>query len=559
MPQVPRLIGSLDRDPQSVTYGCLDRRHWAWKFADFPLTMAQAGVYPMALAWAHEMPGNTYHQNARFLTWIEAAIRYTLRRQHRNGSFDSVGPWTQDHGVTLAMVYILAEAIALVRSGVSDALVEDVQDAVRGACRFALESSEDYAFINNHQALFALAFQNACSLTGDRRYARSAEELITEITSRQSEDGWYSEYGGPDAGYESLGIFYLAMYWRRHGGEQLLSSLRRAVEFYSYCMHPDGSVGGAYGSRQTSLYFPAGFEVLRREIPLAGSIAEFMSSRIGLRNVVTPETTDPENLSVITYTYFESCLAAGESGDEGNLPCISLRGVRHFPDSGLTCVGTDRYYAVANARKSGICRVFERAGSAVAYEDAGYFLSVKGVRFSSQYPADVAFESCDGGWSLTSTGVVTEVNAEQITPVKFLALRVLNLTAFRSRRLGALVRRLVIRRLITARRRGPVRIRRSFAFAADQIRVEDSLQMARRTPIDELQLTRDSLAMHMGSSKYFHSSQLREIQMPELAAAIRSLASVGEAKLAFVISFEDADTHQLRATTATNPSMTSSR
>src|SRR4030095_15108697 len=229
-----------------------------------------------ALLWHHQFRDNPYYGNPQCLGWIEAAIESTIGRQHQNGSFDSVAPYTQDHGVTLAIAYALTETLRLMGDHVSAGLRESVEKTVKRSCDFALRSSEDYAFITNHQALFALALFNAHELLDETEYRRRAEDIVELILTRQSPDGWYLEYEGPDPGYESLGIFYLAQCWKLTGSSRLLNSLRRSVEFFAHCVHPDGSVGGVYGRRHTSLYYPGGFEILASQIPLAASVAYLM-------------------------------------------------------------------------------------------------------------------------------------------------------------------------------------------------------------------------------------------------------------------------------------------
>ena len=50
--------------------------------------------------------------------------------------------------------------------------------------------------------------------------------------------------------------------------------LRPAVEFAWHFMHPDGSYGGEYGSRNTYHFYPHGFEVMAAHEPKAGQIAD---------------------------------------------------------------------------------------------------------------------------------------------------------------------------------------------------------------------------------------------------------------------------------------------
>ncbi|MGH9816146.1 MAG: hypothetical protein ACRD6I_08725, partial [Candidatus Acidiferrales bacterium] len=372
--QVPRLLSLLDREGASASAGSFDREHWGWKFRDFPMTMLQTAVYPLALLWRQAVPGNEYHRNARVLEWIGRAMRATFARQHANGAFDSVAPFSQDHGVTLAVMHHLCETARVLGSDLPSGLHQQLRDATQRACRFAERSREDYAFISNHQALFALAWLSAGELLADGRCLRQARGVVDRILSRQSSDGWYPEYGGPDPGYESLGISYLAKYWQRTGDADVLESLKRSVQFLSYCVHPDGGIGGVYGSRHTSLYFPAGFEVLASEIPLAAAIARFVGERLAAGNVVTPATTDTHNLVPLLTSYLEAALAQGEHSEPPPLPCEEMQGVKQFPDSGITVGGTRAYYAVVNAKKGGVCRIFDRRTGTLAYEDAGYLI-----------------------------------------------------------------------------------------------------------------------------------------------------------------------------------------
>jgi hypothetical protein len=520
--QMPRLLGCLDREQHSISYGSFDRTHWGWKFCDFPVMMAQIAAYPLALLWRYPFPGNSYHQNQQVLAWIHGAVEYVCRQQHRNGSFDSVGPFTQDHGNSLFMTYLMTEVQRLLGTALAPDLERAIPRATIAACDFALRSDEDYAFISNHQALYAVAFHNAAQLTGEERFERRARLNIERIIRKQSSEGWYEEYGGADPGYESLGIFYLATYWRRTRDPQVLESLRRSVEFLSHFVHPDGSVGGVYGSRHTSVYMPGGFELLAAEIPAAAAVARFLQKRLSRGNVLTPATCDPQNLGVLAYTYLEGCFAPPQETAAAALPCESLDGVRRFPQSGLTLVGTRCYYAVVNTSKGGVCRIFDKQRERVAYEDAGYVARAAGRRYTSQLSG--LSHAVDSGApdEVASEGQFGEVRQELPTASKWMLLRLLNLTLFRSLTLGAWVRRQILARLILAKRPGPLRLRRIIRFANSEIRFRDDLTLAGRARVDAVDLARSFTPIHMGSAKYFHFSELESTPLlPVEDAAVR--------------------------------------
>ncbi len=332
----PRLLSLLDREVRSPTKGSFDRVNWAWKFRDFPLTMWQASMMPLATLYRHPHPSNPFFGRERLAAWLSSAMEHTVARQHPNGAFDSFTPYSQDHGVTLAMVLTLSTTAELLGDALAPALRARTTESVAHACRFAAASDEDYAFINNHQAAFALAYIRAARLTGDEALGARAEEVMDRVCAHQSTDGWFAEYGGPDPGYETFGLTYLALASneRRHGA--LPAALGRSVEFLAHCVHPDGSIGGNYGSRNTGQYAPGGLEVLAARHPVAAAIADFVGDRLESGNVVTPHRCDDDNLPLLCFSYAVAATSAAPRKEAPPaLPCEQKRRVeevRRFPD-----------------------------------------------------------------------------------------------------------------------------------------------------------------------------------------------------------------------------------
>jgi hypothetical protein len=536
---MPWLFSQLDREPCSITSGSFDREHWSWKFRDFPLGMLQASVYLPALLWRHPFPGNPYYDNSTVLTWIATAIEHTLARQRSNGAFDVFSPNEQDSGTTLGVIHGLSEAFCLARRAFSETRQDRFLGALRKACDFAISRDENHAFISNHWALFAVAFLDAYELLDDEKYKMRAEEILERIMREQSSDGWYREYEGPDPGYESLGIFHLATYWRRTGSAALLKSLRRSVEFFAHCVHPDGSVGGVYGSRHTSLYFPGGFEILGSEVPFAATIAKFMRERLARRNVVTPATADAENLPSLGYTYLEACFAPGIQFDADlpSLPCESLDGIRYFADSNIALAGARQYYAVINGSKGGVCRIFNKRNTKIAYEDAGYLVRADGRRWTSQVIGVGRLVETSREDQVACATALAEVRQVMLTPAKFIFLRLLNLTLFRYPALGSFLRRLIVKRLITGKRPGPLRLTRSIKFGTNEIHFRDRLEVSGKMKVQEVFLPRSFTAVHMGSAKYFHPSELTDVLQVPVSGMARELNQSRESSREFTVQF----------------------
>ena len=536
--QTPRLLSFLDRETHSASYGSCDREHWAWKFRDFPLGMAQSAVYPLAMLWRHPFPGNPYHNSPQILAWTIAGMEETLRRQHANGAFDAFTPNEQDPGPTLALVHILCATSRLLEGEISAPFRSRLLSAIRKGCDFGAIFEQNHGFVSNHWALFALAFLDGHELLREARYRQHAEQIIDRILAEQSADGWYREYGGPDPGYESLGINYLALYWQRTGSAQVLDSLRRSVEFYAYCLHPDGSVGGVYGSRHTSLYFPAGFELLAGEIPMAAAVARFMRAKLSSGNVLTPAVSDAENLPPLLTSYLEAGLSAANGRDVAlRLPCEVFQGVRRFQESGICVAGTSAYYAVVNAAKGGVCRVFDRRSAHLAYEDSGYLIRASGRTWSSQLSTAGAGADREEPETIYCTADLCEARPLLPTPLKFMFLRFLNLTLFRSPSLGSWIRGRIVARLILAKHSGPFRLHREISFREEEIGFRDALQAEQPAPVEEVALARSFTGIHMGSAKYFHPAELTETLLPDTRGLASELTSGREAVCEFSIRF----------------------
>lgn len=536
----PRLLSLLDREPRSPTRGSFDRVNWGWKFRDFPLTMWQASMMPLATLYRTPHPANPYAGNEQLAEWLCAALGQTVDRQHRNGAFDSFTPFSQDHGVTLAMVLTLCTTSDLLNEALPAPLWERVREAVARACRFAAASEEDYAFINNHQAAFALAYVRAGRLLADDRLVERADDVLDRIRARQSRDGWFEEYGGPDPGYETFGLTYLALLDEEHPGAGMLRSIEHSVSFLSHCVHPDGSIGGHYGSRNTGQYAPGGLEVLASKLPDAAAIADFVGERLEAGNVVTPARCDDDNLPLLTYSYAVAATrAVPRTQSPPLLPCERDDVLTQFDDSRLAVASTPRYFAVTNLSKGGCIRVFGRSAGTLVYEDAGYFLTSQKGDWSSQLLGGSSPSGEREGVALSVTGRFAAVKREVLTPLKFLVLRILNLTVFRSVRLGALVRRMIIARLITGRERGKWSLRRSVTLESERVVLQDEVVPDGAERVTFVTLERSLLPVHMGSAKYFHANELAPVTLPALAGWAEALSAGKAATLRQVIAFGD--------------------
>jgi len=267
--QIPHILGMVDKHRLSPTYGCFDRSYWHYRTASFPSGMYQEFVLPLALVFKFPFPGGEeFHLQPRLKELVRAGIRFAARSSHKDGSCDDYFPNERALGAAAFSLYAMAESYRLLE-------LQD-EDLLEFLCKRAgwLIKNQESGRLSNHQALAALALQNLFLLTGENKFLRGAENRIQMLLEWQSSEGWFPEYEGCDPGYLTATVDFLAKYMTISGRRELQAPLNRALEFLSFLMHPDGTCGGEYGSRNTYLLFPHGLELSARFSQAAAQMAD---------------------------------------------------------------------------------------------------------------------------------------------------------------------------------------------------------------------------------------------------------------------------------------------
>jgi hypothetical protein len=509
----PKLLTLVDRNRLSATYGCFDRQHWHYKTADFPAGMAETGALPLALAYTHRFPGGEgYHGLARLAELAVAAVRFAARSAHRDGSCDDYFPYERALGATAFSLYTLAETCSLL----------DVHDAdlVAFLTRRAdwLMAHDESGRLSNHQALCALALSTAARVTGQSRFREGARRRVARVLSWQTGEGWFWEYEGADPGYQTATIDFLAKYRAASGDTDLLAPLARAVDFCRYFVHPDGSYGGGYGSRNTYNVFPAGFEILASEIPEAGAVAAAL--RHGMAEGRRAYADDDRIFFHWVWDYLQAYLH--HKPLDGPPPALGAR-TRHFTEARLYVRDEPGRYTVLSLAKGGVLAVFDDAhrlysdhGLVGRFDDGRIVVSQLLDDYRSRVEGDV----------VTVEGRFGYARRLRPTPWRQIAFRLFTLTV--GRLASDVVRRMLQRLLIVGKRRAGLAFRRTIRFTrpltiVDEVWWEDD---SRGRRVTELYVGSDHTAIYVATSQVFQESALQPWQdygpqLPALAAGGR--------------------------------------
>lgn len=264
--QIPKILTLLDRNPHSPTYGCFDRTFWQYRVIDFPAGMSQEFVYPLALAYHCNLPDNIYYRQPMVREWVRAGIFYAANSSHPNGSCDDYFPYERAAG---------AAAFSLLACVASYTLMEldnpELFDFFQRRADWLAEHQES-GRLTNHQALIVLCLELTGRLLKTNRWDLSKQERLAQVLSWQNPEGWFIEYEGCDPGYHTLTISCLARVYELDPSEKLKQAIAAGVKLAAEFVHPDGSYGGEYTSRNTYNFFPHGFELVGRWLPEALNI-----------------------------------------------------------------------------------------------------------------------------------------------------------------------------------------------------------------------------------------------------------------------------------------------
>jgi len=260
--QVPRLIGQLNRNPASSTYGCFDREYWHYKTTDFPCCRKQEAALTLALLYTLQHKDNPYYNNKKILRWINASLNFWEKIQEKNGSMNEWYPKENSFVGTAFNAYSISETMLLLGKKINNYL--SLKRALKKSIIWLSKKKE--LRVQNQQAGAILAIYNYYLISKNVKYQKIVNAKVRLLAKAQNKEGWFMEYGGPDIGYLSLLISYLSKYYRKSGDQTALEMLKKSIKFIRFFVYPEFSIGGEIGSRNTEYLLPDGFEIMASKI-----------------------------------------------------------------------------------------------------------------------------------------------------------------------------------------------------------------------------------------------------------------------------------------------------
>ena len=373
--QIPRILGNMDRNIFSPTYGCCHRDYWLDKTSDFPDAVRQFGIHALALVYKNNFEGNIYYKNKKILEWIIAGLDFWSKIQHNDGSFDEFYPnergWV---GPTAFTTYTSIESLKIIKNEINENFYNKIENSIILAAKFISKGESEEDHLANHHAMACLAVWKAYKLSNIQELYDGYKKLWKGFLSyHNAEEGWSREYDGIDPGYLSATVSFLGKIYQDNFDEEIFAVCKKSIETCSYFVYPNGFYAGSLGSRNTLHFYPHGFEIFSSKIPLANSVAKKMLAALGENKLVSPEIMSDRYVFYRVPEFLLSYL--DYNGDNINL--VQLPHQKndlnlYLKKAKIKIFSNKNTYIICNLAKGGVIKIFDKNKNKLIYNDCGF-------------------------------------------------------------------------------------------------------------------------------------------------------------------------------------------
>lgn len=467
---LPRILTQVCRDPNSPSFGCVDRNWWHYKIRDFPSIILQQAGYALAIAGDLSILSD-HRETLRQLA--AATCRFWNERAVKYGAFEEYYPFERGYPPLAFSTLAVAK---MVLSGVVE--LEDVRPGLRKASKQLLRRFESQC-ANQQLAGTAAA---AALLQIDEGLVNRAGflKLLDKSLRLQTREGWFPEYDGPDLGYLTVTLDCLFDLLDLTGDERCRDAIERSFDYVAWFVLSPFGGAGMHNSRNTDYLVPYGLARLAAQTWTRQSEALSVFTRL------FGKADSPQHfLAAIDERYWchyigHSVFRALEVLGKPNLSglCASeanvWSAVGRFEkrDSGqyMRIEGEARKAALlVSAQKGGVLSAVWEGGTNCFACDFGWIVDLPGKQFVSHWWSSkwIVREEDDG---IQCSGYLVPHREQRITPFKHFLLRLGSLV-FGSRIIGPLKQLFIFKNQVSS-----FHFKRHIRFANGVLTIDDKIE-----------------------------------------------------------------------------------
>jgi hypothetical protein len=437
---LPRLLSLYNVDFTDPLCGCGDRRYWAWKSIDFPNGTFQGVTFGLSkLLTAGMLPREMDKDEIQLR--IEKMISVVPMLVDRHGGLSEAIPNESSFCVTGLVLGDCLGAIHCLDKLLDKKRRQELVECLEPLAKFLMRQDETHGIISNHLATNALAMLRWAKLTGNKDSLERVKMWLDRIRINANDEGWMLEYGGADPGYQSWCTSALAQISEIAPEFELQSLLDKSFSFLEAFALPDGSYANGCGSRMTRFLMPGGVELQAEKSASAARLAFFARLHISAKKFVSLDSVDEPNLIPF---FNDIALAAVNYQKKANIQLPKPK-TRDFPNAGLYLHKNKVNIATINIKRGGWISLTKNSSNpSTVIKPEPVAMATNGKVLRAVRGKLISF---------SKDRMVIQSDLEIIermlpSPIKFIILRILSLTVFRSLGLGNLIKRLLAKLLI---------------------------------------------------------------------------------------------------------------
>lgn len=363
--EMERLLGLVDKNPLSPTFGCFDKSFWHHRFTDFPSSARQQAVLCLAYFYTWNSNINPYFQSPQIFSLIEASLKFTMSIQKGDGSYDEWYPnergWA---GPTGYVSFALAKTYELLNEELSPEVKKPLKRSLLKSASFLAFGWEAHV-LSNHIAMALLPIFLISQLFDSTRLKVQYKVLLEKFSYFFNKDeGWGVEYDGPDFGYQSATVSFLSRLYGYDKNPSLKKICERSLEFISFGCFPDHSFARKLGARQCEVLFHFGVEYWAYEKnSLAHRMALWSRTSLRLNKLLIPKDHEDHYFIYRMVEFVETAFLTMnhelEPQIEESLPYERENFRKELPKGKIFIQKKEDQYIVANLGRGGAFLVFD--------------------------------------------------------------------------------------------------------------------------------------------------------------------------------------------------------
>ncbi len=502
---IPRLLTLLDRNPCGDTSGMFDRDYWHFKTSDFSSASFQMGIGILAKLYSSD---TFYSRDTVLINFIEKAISSTEQIQHRDGTFDEWYPgergWAGPTGYVLSS---LCETFQLIEKELAP-VIKDKLIKLISKSAISLTRTSEYHTLTNHIAMAWLALVQAKHILNSSDFDSYIDKLKNRILNNfQQDEGWSLEYDGADPGYQSGTLCFISKGLRLISDPELESVALKSLKFISHFAYPDGSVGGAVGSRHTITFFISGL-IHWRNNPLGRSLCDHLELGLKNSNVVLPFDLDDHYFIYRLNDFLDSLLNLGltqVSLVKEPLP-FELNKSFFFKKAGLYLLSNENIYLVSSLSRGGVIMVWDLKTGKKVVNDNGVLIRCGQSCYSSLWQGKYQLKKIEGGFEIS--GTLQEISVQKFNVFTLVFFRIVTLLFCFHIRSAEFIKNIIRGLLIVHKNNSNFFFKRIIFISEKQLTIQTSVDGVQN--VDEIFIGGEFWTRYVPQSRHFVLNQLNQ-------------------------------------------------